>query len=108
MVFSSVDKSTSPRVHGHPLFALKSQAMDVNGHWITKWQNGTGGNYYYFDPSYGSPMMSNANLDDLIKAYENAALVGFYGPNYSVDGTDYISQRVNDTATKEVSEFPAD
>ena len=80
-----------------------------NGHWITKWQDGA--TYKYFDPSYGSAVVSDTDSDDALEAYENAALAGFSGSDYTVDNVTYTSLRKNVTTPdngKEVDEFDAD
>ncbi len=59
-----------------------------NGHWITK----SGG--FYYDPSYGTQPVTQANVD---KNYEDGAFAGF-GAVYGSGATSFIGIRKNSTA----------
>jgi hypothetical protein len=96
-------------VDAYPLVGIPGQGNSdpppsFNGHWITYWNDGT--NHYYFDPSYGSSIVSANDNNDAIISYENSAFAGFSG---TMRTSELTGVRKNDlsTTTSDVYTHPA-
>jgi hypothetical protein len=57
-----------------------------NGHWVTLWNDIPSNKFYYFDPSYGSSVISHSDEAIARKQYEDGALAGYS------DGVDTTNQ----------------
>jgi hypothetical protein len=75
-----------------------------NGHWITRWCDTTDHRFHYFDPSYGTSVVSDPVGFKALKKYEDGAFAGFSLDNIASPSTPIFPTKVNDTSSGSDSE----